>query len=253
RGTTPSGCSRSAAARCSPSTSWWPRRVASVCAAAIASCDFWVSLLGSISSQPFVKDRFVCESSASRIEGGDLGQLLEQLALAVGELRRHHHVELGEEVALAALRLWIAVAAQANPAPCRGAGGDAHRHRRLQRLELRRAAERRFPGRDRQRRVQVVAVEPEAGVRQHVDGEVEVARRAAAASRSALGGEADLLPRPDAARDLELQRLLAAGLRIGEGDGPLAACRGLLQRQLDARLLVVAALLPVGAIAAAAW
>src|SRR5437868_5072244 len=97
-------------------------------------------------------------SAFPRIECRDLRQLLEQLALALGELRRYRDVELGEKVALAPLRLGVAIPAQANLAPGGGAGGDAHGHWPIQRLELRGAAESGLPGGDRHRGVQVAAL-----------------------------------------------------------------------------------------------
>ena len=47
-GPSPSAWSSSASSRCSPSTSVWPKRSALVCASCRASCDFWVSLFGSM-------------------------------------------------------------------------------------------------------------------------------------------------------------------------------------------------------------
>ena len=68
------------------------------------------------------------------------------------------------------------------------------------------------------------------------DAQVEVAGGAAAASPAALAGEPDALAVADAGRDVDLE--VAA---VAERDPPLAAARGLLERQLEHGLVVGAA------------
>jgi hypothetical protein len=72
-------------------------------------------------------------------------------------------------------------------------------------------AERRLPGSDRQLDVDIGALDLEQRMRIERDLEVEVARRPAVAPGRALLGQAQLLSRADAARDVDVEPSLLEG------------------------------------------
>src|SRR6185312_1009956 len=168
-------------------------------------------------------------------------QLLEQLALTGRQGIRNHETDLGQQISFAASLLGEAATAQADLAARGGAGGDLHPHRAGGRLDLGLAAQRRFPGRDGDGRMDVRAVDLEARVRLDLHLEQQIARRAAE-PRRALAGEANLLTGAHARRNLHRQAPALAGRGIREGDLLLAALHGFLDGEGERRLGVAAAL-----------
>ena len=144
--------------------------------------------------------RTSCRLRFGGLEARRLGKLLVELAFALAQGLGHYDAELGVEVA-GAVGGRVALAAQAQPTAGGGARGDLDLHRAVQSVDGGRTAERRGPGSDRHRRVQVVAVATEARVRGDLDlqekiaglGSAELPRRpfptgAAAGRASPLSG-----------------------------------------------------------------
>src|SRR5882762_2488769 len=196
--------------------------------------------------------------------GPERPQALVQLFLGRRQLGRHHDPHGDQFVAgAAALEPRHPVAGQPERAPARRRGRNLHRHLAPQRRHLDRRAQRRLGRRDRQREVHVVALALELRVRGDGDDQVEVA--AASRAAAALTGHAHFLPRAHAggnphvdlaARALparavagrarlaaDVATALARGARLVELERERLArsAERLLQRELDARLHVLAA------------
>src|ERR687896_1768714 len=128
---------------------------------------------------------------------GGGGELLIELPLAIGQPLRDHDADLRQEIPLLAAGLREAAAAQADLATGGGAGGDPHPHGTGRRFDFGFAAQRRLPGRDRDRRVDIRTLDPEPRIRLDLDLQQEIAGRSAAEPRTALAGEADLFAAAD--------------------------------------------------------
>src|SRR4051794_24245324 len=177
-----------------------------------------------------------CSAPLPRVELRHLRELLEQLALLLRQLLGDHDLHDRVEVAGAAARIGVALAAQAQPPAARRARRDLHAALAVERLDLDLGAERRLPGRHRQVDVEVAALPPKARVPADAHAQEEVARGAAADARPALAGEPDALAVADAARDVDLEVA-----PVAEREAPPPAARGLLERELELGLLVAAA------------
>src|SRR5262249_45996517 len=126
--------------------------------------------------------------------------------------------------------------------------GDPHIDRAVGQLGANRRTERGFPGRNPQRRVDVAALDAIAAMRLEVNFEIEIARGALAAARSALAGQADDLTLVDALRDANLQIALGerhaplvVDLRRAQRDHARGTAIGVLERQQDLRVMILAA------------
>ena len=201
--------------------------------------------------------------------GRSVPQLLEQLALAIGEVGRGDDARAGQQIAafaLAASQLGHALPAQSEAAAALRFGGNRQGDFAGRGRHLDLAAE--DGGRDRNVDVgpQIVAVALEAAVGSDGDDEVDVARRAAVQARSALAGHAHALAGVDTGRDVDLERLGAAheagavagralltahfagaaagraGLRDLQLNLPGGPAERLVERDLDRNLGVLAAL-----------
>ena len=139
---------------------------------------------------PFLGSNFECSASFSK-----------QLALLLGELLGHDDLHHGVEVAAAEPG-----AAQAQPAPARGARGHLHARRPVERPHLHRRAERSLPRRDGHVGLDVVALEAEALVAAQPHAQAQP-----------FAGDADDLPVAHAGRDLDLELAAVAERRAAAG------------------------------------
>src|SRR3990167_7265234 len=161
-----------------------------------------------------------------------LVQLLEQLALVLGELDGRFHRHVAVQVAgVAGAHAFDAFAAQAEGLAALGAFGQVDGGLALQRGHVDLAAQGGDGHAHRHLAVQVVAFALEDVVLAQADLDVEVARGAAVLARFAVAGAADALAIVDAGGDLDLQRLLLLDLALavagGAGlGGDLAAAGG---------------------------
>src|SRR3954452_22544675 len=177
-----------------------------------------------------------CSAPLPRVELRHLRELLEELALLLRRLLRDHDLHDRVEVAGAAARIGVALAAQAQPPAARRARRNLHAALAVERLDLDLGPERRLPRRHRQVDVEVAAIQPKARVPADAHAQEEVARGAAADARPALTGEPDALAVADAARDVDLEVA-----PVAEREAPPPAARGLLERELELGLPVAAA------------
>src|SRR4051794_5711743 len=177
-----------------------------------------------------------CSAPLPRVELRHLRELLEQLALLLRQLLGDHDLHDRVEVAGAAARIGVALAAQAQPPAARRARRNLHAALAVERLDLDLGPERRLPRRHRQVDVEVAAIQPKARVPADAHAQEEVARGAAADARPALAGEPDALAVADAARDVDFEVA-----PVVEGEAPPPAARRLLERELQLDLLVAAA------------
>src|SRR5262249_61690871 len=118
---------------------------------------------------------------------------LVELLRALGSGGRRDDAEHGVEIARAAAGPGQALAGEAELLPAVRAGGHLHARRAVERRHLDLRPERRFPGRDRDLDVEIVAARSEQGMGLEHDVEVQVARRAAVRAGTALAGEAQAL------------------------------------------------------------
>src|SRR5207245_9128823 len=103
-GTMPPAWSTSADAMCSTSSCAWPSSRAFCCAATSASCDFSVSLFGSITQQPQSGTaRLLEEVAPDVLPSARRGDLARKLPLFFVALRRHYDLDGAVEVAVAAV------------------------------------------------------------------------------------------------------------------------------------------------------
>ncbi len=178
---------------------------------------------------------------ASPLPPAKPGQLSIQLPLAVGELGRDHYLDLGVQVAapgaaqtghalsgqpeaLPVLRLRRKLERQVGPLGSRH-GDLAAKHGRVQRNL--------YPD------DQIVALEREAGMRPNRDDQEEIAWWPTASANATLTRDADPRAVGYARRDLDLDRLQLAA-RILDLDRAGGASKGLLERDLDRMLVVLA-------------
>src|SRR5262245_9252007 len=257
--TTPSRCWSSASSRCSGSTDWWLCWSASDCAACIASCAFTVNFSNLITATPLSEIR-------PRIVGPQRLQFFIEIELGRREIGRHDDLDLHELVAAApaaGAHPRHPVGGQTERPSARRGRRDLHRDLAPQRRHLDVRAQRRLGRGDRQLEVDVVALALEERVRRDGHGEIEVTP--AAGGARALAGHAHALPRLHAGRNLHIElppsslpagaatgraRLAAdvagamtgrAGLFHLEGECLARTGEGFFQRDLDARLDVIAA------------
>src|SRR6185503_20102988 len=138
------------------------------------------------------------------------GELLEQFPLLLGRLLRCHDLDGDEQVAARPAGDDVRHAAPAQPeggaALC--ALGHLERLLAFERGNGDLAAERRRRIGQRDFAVQIVAVAVKERMVLHVDDDVEIAGRAAAAARFALAAQAQALPARDAGGDLHRQLAL---------------------------------------------
>src|SRR6185295_2532475 len=170
-------------------------------------------------------------------------QPLVQLPFAVGQPFGNQDADLRQQIPFLAAGLREPPAAQADLAAGARAGRDLHPHGAVESFHLGLTAQRSLPRRDRHRRMDVLAFDPEPRVRLDLDLQQQVAGRAAAKTLAALSGQADLLPAANAGGDLHRQVASLAGARIGERDLPRAALDGLRERDLERCLDITAGLL----------
>src|SRR5688500_2568771 len=171
-------------------------------------------------------------------EGG--GELLQELALLVGQVGRGFDAQADLEVAAAAaVEVRHALAAQAHRAAGLGAGRDLEPGRLVEGGDLDLVAEGGLGDVDRQVGHQVVGLAAEVAVRLDVDHQVEVAGRAAVGARLALVAQPDLRAVVDAARDAHLEgavdphHALAAALLARIGDDRAVAVAAVADADVD--------------------
>ena len=140
-------------------------------------------------------------------------ELLDQLALALGQPLRQLGVDLRVEVAAGRrAEARHALAAEPEDPAVLGAGRDRQRERPpVRRGHARLATEEQRLERRADLRVQVVAAALEARIGRDRDDEIDVAGRTAALAGTALAGDPDARAGPHARRDLDLE---AAGLAV---------------------------------------
>src|SRR5574343_1134040 len=169
-----------------------------------------------------------------------LVEVLEQLALVLGELDRRLHGDVAVQVArVAGAHALDALAAQAEGLAVLRALWQVDLGLAAERRDLDGAAQRRGRHAHGHGAVQVVAVALEDVVLLDADLDVEVARRAAVHAGLAIARRADAHALVDAGRDLDLQRLLLLDLSLavaaGAGGGnDLAAAVAVRAGLLDA-------------------
>src|SRR6266404_3322607 len=172
------------------------------------------------------------EALAHRVHllAGHARELLEQLALARGELARRLDDDAHEVVAApVAVEIGDALALQLEDRPRLRPRRNAHPQLSLERRHLEVGAERRLREADRHVADDVVLFATEQGVILHTDDDVEVARRAAGRARLPFAPQLEARPGVDAGWNLHAQALrathgpLAAALRTGIADRAAAA------------------------------
>src|SRR5262245_49161980 len=188
-----------------------------------------------------------------------LVELLEQLALAGGQLGGHldYHLVAGVSAATPPVELGHPLPGQPQDLAVLGAGRHLEPGRAVEHGHLHLGAQRGLGERDRHRAQEILAVAGEEGVVADVDHDVEIARRPAAQSPLALAGHPQLHVGVDAGRDAHLQGPLAGGpaltlaglagvpgdlafplaLRAGAGDGEEALLEAELTAPLAGRTL----------------
>src|SRR5437773_546074 len=202
-GTMPPAWSTSADARCSTSSCAWPSSRAFCCAATSASCDFSVSLFGSITQQPQSgAARLLEEVAPDVLPAARRGDLARKLALFFVELRRHDDLDGAVEIPVAAARAGHPLAGETNSAPVLRFRRDAKGDPTLERRHSNFSAQHRFMHRDREVDAEVVAIAREERMRLHPNAEVRVPGRTSAHAGIPLPRKADPLPILHPRRDL---------------------------------------------------
>src|SRR5437773_1198447 len=205
-------------------------------------------------------DRFLEGKVRPRVFGVRSFERLDRVLQAVGRsVGRHLHHQAHVEVARrAALRIGHAAPGEAKPLPALAPPGHLEPHRPVRRRHRDGRAPDRLADRDRHLDGEVLAVAPEERVRPDLDDEVEVARRGAAASHTALAlhahartvalpGRAPPAPTAGAAEAETLERALAAEGEAVPALGPalVLACTRRIEpglQALQAELVVELAL-----------
>src|SRR6266550_2073123 len=126
-GTMPPAWSTSADAMCSTSSCAWPSSRAFCCAATSASCDFSVSLFGSITQHlQSGTARLLEEMAPDVLPAARRGDLARKLALFFVELRRHDDLDGAVEIPVAAARAGHPLPGKADPLPILHPRRDLH-------------------------------------------------------------------------------------------------------------------------------
>src|SRR6267142_4180682 len=148
--------------------------------------------------------RLLSEMSA-RVEGRGLGKFLVERALALARRGRHGDLDDREEVSFSALRLGETAAGEPQLLAGARSGRDLEAHRSGEGGHLHVRAEHRFPRRERQVEVEIVAARAEQPVRMQGDVEIQIAVASAVQALAPLARKAQALAVGGAFRNAGLE------------------------------------------------
>src|SRR6266853_1857833 len=143
---------------------------------------------------------------SARIERRGLGELLVECPLALARRGRHGDLDDREEVSFSRVRLGEAATGEPQLLAGARSGRDLQAHRSGEGGDLHARAEHRFPWRERQVEVEIVAARAKEPMRMQGDAEIQVAVAPAVQAFAPLAGHAQALAVGGALRNARLER-----------------------------------------------